>query len=436
MTQFTSRAVQTVKKWLKVKCSEMKQNCKNLYSKAFVLDPDGDHFSVVKKMEQFCGFHAKIETTKGAICWALLRLIILARFSHMIGKFILTFIEEDDFEYKFLVHTVTYMMFYNYTQVILLRFSYQDLSSIRKFFNARKYLKTDPEAHRIRSAAYRKTNWAILGPLPMWTFLWISMVLTGVYKWRVLNIEPKTLASYPILQAIIMYGYPVQNLIIAGWYQLPAVLINSVLLGFITELKILTDSCDKIIDNAEIAVEKERLESESTDADALFWKHFKIELDARVKAHITVLANLINLRQILKPCLLLYYYTLLMVNAFIICSVKNGYFKDFASSTIIMAVYFNVDFFIICYNMSQVDDLCSKVGKRIYNLPWPYKLTKTERFVCEYRSIRSTMMVMMMRAQAGMAFSCGGFFEMSMGKFAELMDLTYTMVMFVLHLQE
>ncbi|XP_038114252.1 uncharacterized protein LOC6050323 isoform X3 [Culex quinquefasciatus] len=80
--------------------------------------------------------------------------------------------------------------------------------------------------------------------------------------------------------------------------------------------------------------------------------------------------------------------------------------------------------------------VCSKAGKRIYNLPWPYKLTKTERFVREYRSIRSTMMVMMMRAQAGMAFSCGGFFEMSMGKFAELMDLTYTMVMFVLHLQE
>lgn len=224
----------------------------------------------------------------------------------MIGKFILTFIEEDDFEYKFLVHTVTYMMFYNYTQVILLRFSYQDLSSIRKFFNARKYLKTDPEAHRIRSAAYRKTNWAILGPLPMWTFLWISMVLTGVYKWRVLNIEPKTLASYPILQAIIMYGYPVQNLIIAGWYQLPAVLINSVLLGFITELKILTDSCDKIIDNAEIAVEKERSKSESTDAEALFWKHFKIELDAPVKAHITVLANLINLRQILLALVLLH----------------------------------------------------------------------------------------------------------------------------------
>ncbi|KAL1373504.1 hypothetical protein pipiens_005157 [Culex pipiens pipiens] len=141
-------------------------------------------------------------------------------------------------------------------------------------------------------------------------------------------------------------------------------------------------------------------------------------------------------KQILKPCLLLYYYSLLMVNAFIICSVKNGYFKDFASSAIIMAVYFNVDFFIICYNMSQVDDLCSEVGKRIYNLPWPYKLTKTERFVREYRSIRSTMMVMMMRAQAGMTFSCGGFFEMSIGKFGELMDLTYTMVMFVLQFQE
>lgn len=60
MTQFTARAVQTVKKWLMVKCSEMKQNCKNLYSKAFVLDPDGDYFSVVQKMEQFCGKFAKL----------------------------------------------------------------------------------------------------------------------------------------------------------------------------------------------------------------------------------------------------------------------------------------------------------------------------------------------------------------------------------------
>lgn len=39
---------------------------------------------------------------------------------------------------------------------------------------------------------------------------------------------------------------------------------------------------------------------------------------------------------------------------------------------------------------------------------------------------------MLMRAQAGMEFSCGGFFEMSLMKFAELMELTYNMVMFVL----
>lgn len=58
-----------------------------------------------------------------------------------------------------------------------------------------------------------------------------------------------------------------------------------------------------------------------------------------------------------------------MVNAFIICSVKNGYFKDFASSAIIMAVYFNVDFFIICYNMSQVDDLVTTHTKSHQNLP-------------------------------------------------------------------
>ncbi|KAL1375033.1 hypothetical protein pipiens_017737, partial [Culex pipiens pipiens] len=71
-----------------------------------------------------------------------------------------------------------------------------------------------------------------------------------------------------------------------------------------------------------------------------------------------------------------------------------------------------------------------------YNLPWPHKLAKSNCFAREYCSIRSTMMVMMMRAQAGMAFSCGGFYEMSMEKIAELMKLTYTMVMFVLQIQE
>ncbi|EDS45165.1 Odorant receptor 7a [Culex quinquefasciatus] len=354
----------------------------------------------------------------------------------MTGIFIWTFVAEDDYEYIFLVHTVTYLMFYNYIQVVLLRFSYQDLTAIRIFFNARSYHKQDPEAHRIRCAAYQKSNWAVLGPLSMWIFMWTSMVVTGVYKWRVVNIDPETMASYPLLQEIVQNVYQMQHLIVAGWHQLPTVIINSILFGFIAELKILTYSCDKIIENAEAAVEKARSQSESVDTEVLFWKHCKMELNTRVKANATILTNLINLRQMLKPVLLLSYYLLLMVNAFIISSVQNGYFSTYGPCGILMTVYLNIDFGIVCYNMSKVDDLCSKVGERIYNLPWPHKLTKSDRFAREYRSIRSTMIVMMMRAQAGMAFSCGRFYEMSMEKIAELMKLTYTMVMFVLQVQE
>lgn len=188
-----------------------------------------------------------------------------------------------------------------------------------------------------------------------------------MYKWRVINIDPETMASYPLLQEIIQYGYQMQHMIVAGWHQLPSVIIHSILFGFIAELKILTNSCDKIIENADIAVEKERSQSESVDTDVLFWKHYKMELNTRVKSHAAILTNLINLRQILKPVLLMSYYLLLMVNAFIICSVQNGYFSTYGPCGILMIFYMNVDFGIVCYNMSKVDDLVTALTKCFEN---------------------------------------------------------------------
>lgn len=111
------------------------------------------------------------------------------------------------------------------------------------------------------------------------------------------------------------------------------------------------------------AVEKVRSQSESVDTEVLFWKHCKMELNTRVKANATILTNLINLRQMLKPVLLLSYYLLLMVNAFIISSVQNGYFSTYGPCGILMTVYLNIDFGIVCYNMSKVDDLVNSFYK-------------------------------------------------------------------------
>lgn len=284
--------------------------------------------------------------------------------SHITGKFIFTFLEEDDYRYKVLIHTATYLMFCNCIQMFLLRVAYKEITSIRTFINGRTFLPEDSEAHRIRWAAYRKNLWTILVPIPSNIFIWIFLFASGAYKWRVVNIGPDTLASIPWLRTSVQLFYWLQYSVGVEWFQLQTVLVNSMLYGLAGELGVVSYACENLVQSVDSAVQVDLLNtatsSDSSRGEAIFWKHFKIELDKCARAHSKVLEQLINLKRILKPCLLMYYYSLLIVNAIIICAVKNGYFGAFTVPATVMVIYLNVDFFFICYNMSRLDDLvCS-----------------------------------------------------------------------------
>ncbi|XP_052563700.1 uncharacterized protein LOC128092842 [Culex pipiens pallens] len=404
----------SVQFWVALQWRIFKRWWSNVYTKTFKFDRGADFFAGVRCLEIFCGFYANLRSASDKFWWRILRLVIAFRMSHITGKFIFTFLEEDDFKYKVLVHTATYLMFCNCIQMFLLRISYNEITSIRSFINCRPFLSEDPEAHQVRWAAYRKNLWTILVPIPSNIFIWIFLFASGAYKWRVVNIDPDTLASIPWLRTSVQLFYWLQYSVGVEWFQLQTVLVNSMLYGLAGELGVVTYGCENLMQNVDSAVQEELLNAASTSdssrAEAIFWKHFKIELNKCARAHSEVMEQLINLKRILKPCLLMYYYSLLIVNAIIICAIKHGYFEAFTIPATVMVIYLNVDFFFICFNLSVLDDLFSR----------------------EYRDIKSTLKIMLMRTQTGMKFSCGGFFVMSLEKFAELMELTYNMVMFVL----
>ncbi|XP_039435808.2 uncharacterized protein LOC120417723 [Culex pipiens pallens] len=65
------------------------------------------------------------------------------------------------------------------------------------------------------------------------------------------------------------------------------------------------------------------------------------------------------------------------------------------------------------------------------NLDWPEMLHYSEDYPKEYKSVRTSLLIVTIRAQHSLGISCGGIFEMSQDKFALLVRMTYSVLMFL-----
>lgn len=64
-------------------------------------------------------------------------------------------------------------------------------------------------------------------------------------------------------------------------------------------------------------------------------------------------------------------------------------------------------------------------------LEWPDNLLHSTQFSKEYKSLRTSMLIVMQQAQKPLAISCGGFFVMGKDKYTALVRNVYSMAMFV-----
>ncbi|KAL1399105.1 hypothetical protein pipiens_008472 [Culex pipiens pipiens] len=211
----------------------------------------------------------------------------------------------------------------------------------------------------------------------------------------------------------------------------------TILNGLMSELRVLAQAFSVVFDNTETRVQR-KLELEPANSrqhdlmkKRFFWKFVQEEFGDCVQLHIEFLALLNRIRPFLNATFLIVYYSTvisLSSGAIYVSQMENV--TIFSLETLYYCVWVAFECGTLARTVSMLTESHESIGWEVYNLDWHEKLEWEEQFQEEYRSVRATMLNVMIVAQQPLRLNCYGFFEFTQDRFYELLNMAYSMFTF------
>uniref|UniRef100_A0A182PWZ1 Odorant receptor n=1 Tax=Anopheles epiroticus TaxID=199890 RepID=A0A182PWZ1_9DIPT len=207
--------------------------------------------------------------------------------------------------------------------------------------------------------------------------------------------------------------------------------IYVVLIVFREEMWILTQSFERINECfRKYWTSLDTVRSSAEEAE--FWHELQLLIKLNVQRHVELLENISTFGAILRPFSFIQYYgsfTLVAYYCFIII---------YSGITRLTVVYFGFivflvgESFLFCQILSKINDL---IGTIICEMEWYDKLRFSHRFASAYRQVRTSFLIIIIRSQKPLSFTMNGVGSITMARFADLLNSTYSFVMLLLQLK-
>ncbi|KAL9696912.1 hypothetical protein quinque_000353 [Culex quinquefasciatus] len=162
-----------------------------------------------------------------------------------------------------------------------------------------------------------------------------------------------------------------------------------------------------------------------------FWKFVQEEFGDCVKLHIEFLALLNRIRPFLNATFLIVYYSTVLSlasGAIYVSQMKS--ITLFTVATLYFCFWVSFECATLTRAVSVLTESHESIGWEVYNLDWHEKLEWDDQYRDEYRSVRATMLNVMIVAQQPLRLNCFGFFEFTQDRFYELLNMAYSMFTF------
>ncbi|EDS44717.1 Odorant receptor 7a [Culex quinquefasciatus] len=197
------------------------------------------------------------------------------------------------------------------------------------------------------------------------------------------------------------------------------------IIELLCELKIIRNSFAGIFQN------KPRYPS-SKSAQTTFWIMTQSRINRLVQRHSDIIGELKSFEKLTRTSFLIIYYTAMLYVSMTIIAILNV--QSFSMATIFLLEHILrmiVECYVFCHLATKLNEAHSQIADKIMNLDWPEMLHYSEDYPKEYKSVRTSLLIVTIRAQHSLGISCGGIFEMSQDKFALLVRMTYSVLMFL-----
>ncbi|XP_062552485.1 uncharacterized protein LOC134217690 [Armigeres subalbatus] len=122
--------------------------------------------------------------------------------------------------------------------------------------------------------------------------------------------------------------------------------------------------------------------------------------------------------------------TMLFIAIGIMALMFSPKFNSFNVLSLNYSLRYAIESYVFCYLVSKLNEEQNNIVNKLFKFEWGVKLRYSKRFDREFKHIKSTVMIVMMQSQRSLNLSCGGLFEMTMDKFTNIMNKSYTLTMY------
>nr|NP_001345705.1 odorant receptor 75 [Aedes aegypti] len=213
-------------------------------------------------------------------------------------------------------------------------------------------------------------------------------------------------SQFAVVKVLASWLYPPIIVMLGQMSDITQVMTFNTLLVFTVEFEILADDFRQAIDCWNVG-----------------------ELRECVRRHRRLLANALVFRDKLRMYLMLtleIYFFLITYACFVMVIQLTGNGGSRSLFTILTGVVSIVCLILFGWVCDRLEVKASDVGRQVYNSDWPSNFIYREDNALDYRFTRKNLLIVMMRAQNRIRFSCGSVLDMSLETSYQLLKLCYS----------
>uniref|UniRef100_A0A182QZZ4 Odorant receptor n=1 Tax=Anopheles farauti TaxID=69004 RepID=A0A182QZZ4_9DIPT len=402
------------------------------FFRRFIVFEDGaDYFGLYKTLATISAIHYDATSWCDRTVWIIYRMLpILVNVSYFYKAYRLTILPEDNGSAAIIIASV-----WGFTEgtlrIVIIEMRYGALARIMMFLNDRSYRRQDALVRSQRATLFTENNR-------------IQLTLVATMLMEAIWFMKTQLFSRDAFMLLID-GFVVENVVVQivygllcnVWgmiYVLSFAIFYIIMNTFQLEMKILLDGMCSVESTVLERVKRqiggfEVSGHSSTLYQQSFWSILQTELNSHISRHVQLLDNLKEFSSIVGPFSFVQFYgTLALIAdcAFILSM------EGMSSHGMIYLLFVTVlvfQSFIICRGIEKINDLHEAIGHAQYaGFDWPQLLRYSDRFRIQYRTVRHSLLLVVERSHIRFQCSYGGLGGISMERFAQLMQKSYSLL--------
>ncbi|EDS32841.1 conserved hypothetical protein [Culex quinquefasciatus] len=325
-----------------------------------------------------------------------------------------------------------------YVKQFLLWYYRESIHKLRTFIVERQFCSGDSSYDStVRSGFYRNAQNLVTGIFGLILLDQIMIAAPSPLRKRYFGI-PSWFYSYGEATALVveLAFYPTFIIVWVSKLFCSSATVAIVLNGLRTELQILAQYYGHIMKGLQLEVCSDpskfhRHFRKSPQTRSWFWSQLRLRTGVGVQHHVHILEYLHLLQPVFeKIFFLIYYQALIVAGAVFYVTMRDEF--TVCSVAVLMCMSISVlECYWWCHLVDSFQDVNNTLSHHLTNQC--SQLPHSADHHSEYVQMRTTCMIIAERAHRGVEFSCVGMFTISTAAFANLLNVCYSVLMFLIN---